>query len=572
MYAAARATWSAAQERAPQARAGLLPLASLSASAQYNDRSTRFRDDLAPRTESGFGSTGLSLSVSQPLYRAQNAIAYNQALTQAEQADAQLALAAQDLMLRVAQAYFDILLAEDTVALAQTQTTAIGQQLGQAKRNFEVGTTSITDMHEAQARYDLSIAQEIAARNDLQLRMRVLEQLIGRAAPPLAPLGAGFSIKPPDPASMDTWVDLARERNLQVRIAQGAWQFSTQEISRNRAAHYPTLDAFVTLSSSGSGAGTTNVLGVSTAGGVGTDTRSAVAGVQLTLPIYQGGLITSRVREAISNESRAIHELESARRSAALSAQQGFIGITSSIAQANALQAALVSTQSQLDSTRLGRDVGVRTQVDVLNAQQLLFNAQRDLAQARYTYVISLLRLEAAVGGLTEDDLVAVNRWLGERPSAAGGSAPVAAMSPPLPTTGPAAPRRELSAALPGAAPADNLAAAVLDTVDGWARAWASNDVRGYLSYYAPDFQTPRGLTRDAWEAERTRLTSKPRRIAVALEAPVVKLDGNTATVTFRQQYRSGRLDIVSDKTLVLVQAADRWLIQRETIQSETRR
>jgi outer membrane protein len=403
-YAGARATWAAAQERIPQGRAGLLPLASLSASAQYNDRSTRFRDAATPRASGAFGSTALSLTVQQPLYRKQNLVAYEQAFTQVEQADAQLALAAQDLILRVAQAYFDVLLAQDNVAFAEAQKAAIGQQLEQAKRNFEVGTATITDTHEAQARYDLTTAQEIAARNDVELRRRALEQVIARAAPPLAPLGASFTLKSPEPATMDTWVSVAQQSNLQVRIAQRGLTFASQEIARNRAAHRPTLDAFATVSESGAGA--------TTVGSIGADTRSAIVGVQIAVPIYQGGVVNSRVREAIANEDRARQDLESARRNAEFTARQAFLGITNGIAQVRALEAALVSTQSQLASTRLGQEVGVRTQVDVLNAQQLLFSARRDLAQSRYNYVLSLLRLEAAIGELTEDDLVPINQWL----------------------------------------------------------------------------------------------------------------------------------------------------------------
>lgn len=404
IYAAARATWAAAQERIPQGRAGLLPLASLSASAQYNDRSTRFRDPATLRTNSDFGSTGLTLSVTQPIYRKQNRVVYEQALTQVAQADAQLALAAQDLILRVAQAYFDVLLAQDNVAFAEAQKTAIGQQLEQAKRNFEVGTATITDTHEAQARYDLTTAQEIAARNELELRRRALEQVIARSAPPLAPLGSQFTLKTPQPATMDRWVVFAQQSNLQVRIAQSALTFASQEIERNRGAHYPTLDAFASLSNSGSGAGTT--------GGVGSDTRSAAVGLQLALPLYQGGAINSRVREAIANEDRARQDLENARRTAEFTARQAFLGITNGSAQVRALEAALVSSQSSLASTRLGQEVGVRTQVDVLNAQQQLFSARRDLAQSKYNYIMSLLRLEAAIGELTEDDLAAVNQWL----------------------------------------------------------------------------------------------------------------------------------------------------------------
>ena len=404
VYSAARATWAAAQERIPQGRAGLLPLASASASAQYTDRRTSFRDSAIPRSDAGFGSTTLSLSVTQPIYRRQAIVVYEQAMTQVEQADAQLALAAQDLILRVSQAYFDVLLAQDNVATAEAQKTAIGQQLEQAKRNFEVGTATITDTHEAQARYDLTTAQEIAARNELELRRRALEQVIGRSAPPLSPLGTAFTLKLPEPASMEPWVDLAQSDNLQVRIARSALTLATQDIARNRGAHYPTLDAFTTLSQSGTGA--------ATATGSRTDTRSSALGVELALSIYEGGAISSRVREAIANESRARYDHEKARRAAAFAARQAYLGITSGTAQVRALEAAVVSTQSQLSSTQLGQEVGVRTQVDVLNAQQLLSTARRDLAQSKYAYILSLLRLEAAIGELTEDDLAAVNRWL----------------------------------------------------------------------------------------------------------------------------------------------------------------
>jgi outer membrane protein len=212
---------------------------------------------------------------------------------------------------------------------------------------------------------------------------------------------------------MDPWVTLAQRGNLQVRIAQSGLTFATQEIARNRGAHYPTFDAFATLSESGSG--TTSTIGASNA----TDTRSAVVGIQIAVPIYQGGAINSRVREAIANEERARQDLENARRTAEFNARQAFLGITSGTAQVRALEQALVSTQSQLSSTRLGQEVGVRTQVDVLNAQQLLFSARRDLAQSKYSYILSLLRLEAAIGELTEDDLAAVNQWL-DRASANG--------------------------------------------------------------------------------------------------------------------------------------------------------
>lgn len=404
VYSAARASWQAGQEKLPQGRAGLLPQASLSASTQYNDRDLNSRDPTQPGSQTQYNSNSASVSITQPIYRRQNWVAYDQGKTQVALADAQLASAAQDLILRVAQAYFDVLLARDTVAFAESQKTAIGQQLEQARRNFEVGNATITDTHEAQARYDLVTAQEIAARNDLEVKNRALEQLIGRAAPALAVLGPRFSPLPPDPSSMEAWVEQARTVGLQVRIAQENLAFFSQDVKRNRGAHHPTLDAFATATESSSGSGVQ--------GGAGTETSTKVIGLQLAIPLYQGGIVNSRVREALANEDKARQDLENAVRSAELAARQGYLGVTSGIAQVRALEAALVSNQSSLDSTRLGQEVGVRTQVDVLNAQQQLFSARRDLAQARYNYILSLLRLTAAAGKLTEADLQRVNAWL----------------------------------------------------------------------------------------------------------------------------------------------------------------
>lgn len=406
VHASARAAWTAAQEKLPQGRAGLLPAANLSAFTQHNDREIRFRSG-APSAGAQFNSNALTLSLTQPLYRRQNWVAFEQAKTQVSQADAQFALATQDLVLRVAQAYFDVLLAEDSVAFAAAQKAAIGEQLAQAKRNFEVGTATITDQHDAQARYDLTVAQEIAAQNDLEIKRRQLAQIIGRAAPTLAPLGKTLPLSLPEPNRIEAWVKQATDASIQVAINEAALTFARQEVERNRGGHHPTLDAFATYSDSAAGSGLQ--------GGPGNDTTSKVVGLQLALPLYQGGATASRIREALANEERARQDLENVRRTAELAARQAFLGVTNGMAQVNALQAALVSSQSSLDSTRLGLEVGVRTQVDVLNAQQQLFSTRRDLAQARYNYILSLLRLKAAVGTLAEEDLVKVNGWLERR-------------------------------------------------------------------------------------------------------------------------------------------------------------
>ena len=406
VYSSARASWVAAQEKFPQGRSGLLPTLSFSGSTQFNDRSVTFRDPTSAGANSNarFNSNALSLSLTQPVYRRQNTVAYEQGKTQLEVADAVLSQAAQDLITRVAQAYVDVLLSRDNVAFAGAQKTAIAEQLTQAKISFQVGTATITDTHEAQARYDLAVSQEIAAQSDLEIKNRALELLIGKATPVLAPLGPRLQLVSPEPMVLDRWVEAARTASPQVRTAESNVTLAQQEIARNRGAHHPTLDAFAGWSK--------NTTGVGTLGNSGTNIDNRNVGLQLQIPIYQGGLVTSRVREAAANEDKARQDLENARRTAELVARQNFLGVTSGIAQVKALEAALMSSQSALDSTRLGREVGVRTQVDVLNAQQQIFSARRDLAQAKYNYIMSTLKLRAAVGQLTEQDVVAVNAWL----------------------------------------------------------------------------------------------------------------------------------------------------------------
>ena len=403
VYASARAAWVATQEKLPQARSGLLPSLSLSGSTQYNDRDISFRDPTIVGSGSRFNANALSLSLTQPVYRRQNVVAFEQGKTQVDQADAVLSLAAQDLITRTAQAYVDVLLARDNVAFAGAQKTAIAEQLTQAKISFQVGTVTITDTHEAQARYDLAVSQEIVAQSDLEVKQRALELLINKNTPTLAPLGA-LQLISPEPAALDKWVEEARTANPQVRAAESNWTLAEQEVKRNRGAHYPTLDAFAGYSR--------NASGVGTLGGPGTDINNRNVGLQLAVPIYQGGLVNSRVREAIANQEKARQDLENTRRSSELQARQNYLGVTSGMAQVKALEAALTSSQSALDSTRLGREVGVRTQVDVLNAQQQIFSARRDLAQAKYNYIMSTLKLKAAVGRLSEADVVAVNAWL----------------------------------------------------------------------------------------------------------------------------------------------------------------
>jgi outer membrane protein len=269
--------------------------------------------------------------------------------------------------------------------------------------NFEVGTATITDTHEAQSRYDLGNASEIAALNDLELKQWALQKIIGTLPQSLAALATSMPLQGPEPGDMAQWVEAAQQNNLQVQIQRAAVEIANQEVARNRAGHHPTLD--LVASYSDTGATGSNL-------GVGNDTKAGAIGLQLNLPLYQGGAISSRVREAVANQEKARQDLEQTVRQTALSTREAYFGVTSGIAQVKALEQALISSQSSLDSTKLGLEVGVRTNVDVLNAQQQLFSAKRDLYKARYSYLLSRLKLKSAAGSLSEDDLQQVNQWL----------------------------------------------------------------------------------------------------------------------------------------------------------------
>ena len=403
VYASAKAQYIAAQERLPQGRALLLPNVNFGAGAHYNSLDTEYKNSTFPSGNRDFHDYNYGVTLTQPLYRSQNALAFEQAKIQVRQAQTQLGAAAQDLMARVAQAYFDVLLSRANLSTIESQKIAVAEQLEQAKRNFVVGTATITDSREAQARYDLVVAQELVAQNDVEVKNRALEQLVGKPVGELAGLATPVTLNAPQPAEMNAWVEQAYQSSLQIAAAQHAVELAARESERASAGHRPTLDAVGSL---------TQNYASSSAQGIGSDVRALVIGVQLNVPLYQGGAISSRVREAVANQERARQDLENARRSAALQTRQAYLGVTSGLAQVKALQQAVASTQLQLESTKLGQEVGVRTAVDVLNAEQQLSVARRDLAQALYNAILNQLRLKAAVGKLAEADLADINALL----------------------------------------------------------------------------------------------------------------------------------------------------------------
>jgi outer membrane protein len=406
-YASARATRDAGLENLPQGRAAILPNISATAFTQMNNNEISFRGALPTSTRQG-NTNGYTVTLTQPLFNWASFMTYKEASYKVAQAEATFGQAQQDLIVRVAQAYFDVLAAQDSLAFIQAQKTAISEQLAQAKRNFEVGTATITDTHEAQARFDLSVAQGIAAENDLEIKKRTLQQIIGTLPQALTPLRSALQLQPPQPNAMEQWVQSAEQQSYSVRVQEAALEVASREIERLRSGHYPSLNLVGTIGANSAGLATTGVANTAT------DANSRTIGLQLAVPLYAGGSVSSQVRQAVSLQEKARQDLESSRRTAALSARQSFLGVTNGMAQVRALEAALISSQSALDSNKLGYEVGVRINIDVLNAQQQLFSTKRDLSKARYDTLVNGLKLKAAAGSLTEEDVAAVNRLLGD--------------------------------------------------------------------------------------------------------------------------------------------------------------
>ena len=400
-FASARNALLAGRERLPQGLSLLLP--QIYGTGSY----TRVNTEISqPQPFGGFAATynqrAYTISLSQPLFRWSNFQQYQQGKLGVLLSEAQFAQSQQDLIVRVVQAYTDVLYAQDSINYIVAQKAAVTEQLASAKRNFEVGTTTITDTNEAQAKYDLSVAQEILSRSNLDVALAALQQIIGKVPGSLAPLRRDIDLTQPEPRDIDPWVASAEKQNYVVAQYLANLEIAKRQIEVNRSGHYPTVDLVASRTYNYTPPGLSTIT---------TQNNNAI-GVQLSVPLYSGGYTSSKVREGIALADKAENDLDFARRSAAQSARQAYFGVTSGLAQVHALRAAETSSQSALDSNNLGYRVGVRTNIDVLNAQQQLYSTQRDLARARYDTLLNGLRLKSAAGTLTEADLVLINTLL----------------------------------------------------------------------------------------------------------------------------------------------------------------
>ncbi len=407
-YGAARNALEAALEKLPQARAGLLPALSLTANKNMQIGDGAFSGDGysgVPSVSREIRSWNWTAQLVQPVFRLSNWLAYVQADAQVAQAKEQFTLAEQDLVVRSAQVYFDVQVAMQSVQVAEAQLQAINEQLTLAQRTFEVGMGTITDVHEAKAKQALNLAQRVSALNDLTAKQAELEKLIGDYVA-LPPVQLAKSLPALEPTRVDDWLALAMTHNPQIRIQQAALLVAEKEVSKSMAAHAPTLDVVSNRAAS------YNSGSLSTPADLATRVNSHQTGLQLTIPLFSGGATQSKVREAVALEQKAKDDLTGAQRSASSLVRQTFAGVLNGQAQVDALEAAVEASQNSAESNKIGFKIGTRINPDVLNAEQQLYTALRDLSKARVDAVMQGLKLKATVGSLSAEDLQLLEHML----------------------------------------------------------------------------------------------------------------------------------------------------------------
>ncbi|HEX7641972.1 MAG TPA: TolC family outer membrane protein [Burkholderiaceae bacterium] len=403
-YASARYALDAAREKIPQARANLLPVAAITANDGNTRADTAFTD--VPPVDRNMKSWSWNLQLTQPLLRPETIYAYKESGYLVEQAEAQFAQARQDLLLRTAQAYFAVNVAQDAIGAADSQVATLEEQLAQVTRGVKLGTHSQTDIDDTRSRLGSAKSQRVAAQNDLESARAELEKIIGVRIEHLTALTAEFAPPAPSPSDPRSWMEQARSTNPAVVAQRAALEAARQDIKKNRAGHLPTLDLVANVGSNYSSHSLTTPDDFSTRA-----TQHEV-GVQLNVPLFAGGSVNSKVREATATMLKTQSDLEAASRQAATDAQQAYAGVMNGLAQVEALNTAVESGQSAVKGNRVGYKLGIRIHVDVLNAQQQLFSVERDLSKARYETLLQGLKLKAATGSLEESDLTAVNAML----------------------------------------------------------------------------------------------------------------------------------------------------------------
>jgi len=399
----------AARQLRPEAFSALLPSLVATGSGSRTFGRTRYTD--TPEVDRSFDTDQWALQLTQPLFRMEAILGYGEARAAVEQAAAQYAAAEQDLILRLARSYFDVVVAERHVAAAHSQVTALNEQLRAARHSFEAGIASITDVDDTQSRAALAEAQVVAALNDLESSRAALEAIIGASPPALAALKDAAVLPRPVPAEVASWINHAIAENPAVVAANAAIAVADYEIDRSRSQRLPTVDMVATYGgnySSGNITQTTNF---------GTNVRDRQVSVQVSVPLLEGGALRAHVAEARAKKSKAQADYLAAQRQAALSARQSYSTVLSGVSQVQALETAIAAGRNSVKGNKVGYGLGIRINSDVLNAEQQLYSTLQDLHKARYDTLFAGLQLKAAAGELSPDDLRAINALLSPDPN-----------------------------------------------------------------------------------------------------------------------------------------------------------
>jgi outer membrane protein len=399
-YQSAKSQAEATLAKGEQARAGVLPTVGLGAGVNQSSQDS----SLSSLNGKSYGSQSATLSASHPLYRPGNWASYEQGKKSVEIARFQLLAAEQDLIVRTSQAYFDVLAATDSLTFVRSQKAAVAEQLASAKRNFEVGTSTIVDTRDAQARYDLTVAQELAAENDLRVKSLALDQLVGKSNTAPKPLQAPVLLGDVQPADVNQWVQQSEALNPAIKQTEIALEVAKLETQKAESSQKPTLDL------NGSYNVANNIGNSQTSTSYTTNVASV--GLSFNLPLFSGYSIQNRIKETLALEDKARSDLDAAKRSVAQGTRTAFFGLQSGLSQVKAYEAAEASTQSALDANKLGYQVGVKINIDVLNAQSQLYSTKASLAKARYDVLVGGLKLRQATGVLKEEDLQPINAQL----------------------------------------------------------------------------------------------------------------------------------------------------------------
>lgn len=403
-FEVARYALKAAQEKYPQAVAGLLPTVNASGTNNVTRAQNVFSN--APGMIRDVHAWNWSLQLTQPLIRIQNMYAYGEAKVTLEQAQAQYNLAKQDMILRITQAYFGVMASREGIRVAEAELSANEEQLKLAKHGFDNGVAAITDVREGQSRVDQARSRLVVAQNELDAKSAELGKIVDDVPEELVALGTSVPIPPPEPNNQQFWISRARESNPAVRAAESGLLVAEAQVGKTRAEHAPTLDLVASYGENYSSGSTTMPTDFASKG------RTRQVGIQFTIPLFAGGGTSSHVAEAIAHKYRAGAELEVAQRQAATDARLAFAGVVNGLSQITALESTVESNQSMVNESHAGYKLGVYNNFKVLDAEQRFYSAKRDLVKARYETLFQALKLKAAAGALSEDDLVNANALL----------------------------------------------------------------------------------------------------------------------------------------------------------------